>query len=280
LLGTNLLNAIITKSDTHIYIITETSRALNYILTVKYRDGSFALGVDKLDTHITMPEALDFIPELNNFGNTVDDSNCLVGLFRNPNDTGATITYRHGKYDLASSDVDYLFNSTAEQTPYTIKVKFCPKVLDFGGFSEAFLEEIAAHIVSCGVSSASEKSPTGEWLVRMFINAGNDDTAERYDEILLRPNFSRKTSLVRTTGDPLAPKYTVAFDGSQKTQSGGVYGREGQPNALLGDYKKIIFEGKPSDQVQGRIWQFQFEYSSEKNFEFTSVAFKFVREED
>ena len=280
LLGTNLQNAIITKSDTHIYIITETSRALNYILTVKYRDGSFALGVDKLNTAITMPEALDYIPELNNFGNTVDDSNCLVGLFRNPNDTGATITYRHAKYDLASSDLDYLFVTTGDPTEYTIIAKFSPKILDFGGFAEACLEEISAHITSCGNTSATEKAPTGEWKARMFINEGNDDTAERYDEVLLRPKFKRKISLVRTTGDPPAPKYTEIFSGTQKTQSGGVYGSEGEANALLGDVKQIIFKGKPSGMVQGRIWRFQFEYSSVKNFEFTSVAFKFVREED
>lgn len=276
ILGKDLLNAQIGKSDEYVYIITETSRASNLLITMKFSDGSFALGTDRIDSSIEMPEAFDFVPELTNFGNTVDDSNYMLSLFRNPDDSG--VKYWHVKYDALSENKDRLMLS-AGSTQKTIVVKWSPKVFDFGAFVQCTLEKLIAYISSCGDESSSFKPPTGEWLVKMYIDQAKDGTAVRYEEVKLKMDFARNKTLTEGAGGPIQTKYTKPFDATYPHQTGGVWSNPSSPNALLADFQKILFRANLPSESIGRIWKLVFLYQDEQNFEFNSFALKFVREE-
>ncbi len=277
LLGKDLLNAQFSRSDDLVYIITETSRALNLILTMKFSDGSYALGTDKLDSSLKLPEAFAFVPELTNFGNTVDDSDYMLSIFRNPDDSG--VKYWLAKYDDQTENKDRLLK-TADDELKTILVRVSPKVVDFGAFVQCTLEKLIAYISSCGDESATHKAPTGEWLVKMYIDQAKDGSAVRYEEAKLKIDFARNKQLTENQGDPIQPKYTKPFDVTYKHQTGGTWAQRTAANALLADVQKILFIAALPTSSIGRIWKFIFEYHDEQNFEFNSFALKFVREEE
>lgn len=280
LLGRNLLNARLSRSDDYVFLTTETSLASNLILTMKYSDGTFALGTDKLNTAIKPPEAFGFVPELTNFGNTVDDSDFMLSIVKNPVDNvDGKVYYYLAKYDLLGQNKDLLFQSDTNDTQHVILTKFSPRVIDFGSFVEARLEEVIAFIASLGDETTTLKAPSGEWLIRIYLNFAKDGTSEGYEEILLKPKFDRNKTLTLNAGDPIQPKFTKPFDATHKHQAGGVYSNGENPAGLLADYQQILFSGGVSTATIGRLWKLIFEYKSDDNFEFTNFAMKFVREE-
>jgi len=277
LLGKDLLNAQLARSDDIVYFITETSRTLNLVLTMKFSDGTFALGTDKLDSSLQLPEAFAFVPELTNFGNTVDDSDYMISILKNPNDSG--VKYWIMKYDDQTENKDRLFLLGGDELK-TIIVRVSPKVVDFGAFVQCTLEKLIAYISSCGDESNTHKAPTGEWLVRMYIDQAKDGSAIRYEEAKLKRGFDRNKQLAENQGDPIQPKYTKPFDATYKHQTGGNWAVRTAANALLADVQKILFEAALPTSSIGRIWKFIFVYEDEQNFEFNSFALKFVREEE
>ncbi len=274
-LGNDLKTASMTKTVDYILISTETSRSLNLMVTIKYSDGSFAVGTDSLDSTITMPEAIGYVPELKNYGNNIDNSRYVLGLFQNPNDD---YKYFIGKYDLAGSNLDTLF-ATAGNTSKTIIAKFSPQVFDFGGFNEATLREFIAYISSCGDSDSNTAAPSGQFLVRCYLNRAPSGDAMKYEEILLEPQYVSNKIETANNGNPIQPKYTRLFDGTYKHQTGGVWSTEGgNPNAMLADVQQVLYRGSIPSNTTARLWKLIFEYSAANNFEFLSFALKFTME--
>jgi hypothetical protein len=249
------------------------------VITIKYSDGSFALGVDKIDAAVSVPDRIGAIPNMVNYGNSSDDGDCL--LFTQKTVLGSdpqVLYYCLDLYDLSGQDYDLEHTASGGTTAnHEIVAKFSPRHMDFGSFAGCQFEELMAYVRYMGITDASYKAPTGEFLVRFFVNPADDGTAEKYGELLLRPEFKRNLN-VASQGEPIQPKYTLK-SGDVTVQTGGVLGSS-NPATLIADMQQVIFRKGMATRISGRIWKALFEYKSKNNFEFTNFALKFIREEE
>lgn len=286
ILGKDLLDAEITKTDTHIFILSTNSRSLNVIITIKHSDGTFALGLDKIDKTVKLPDSFSFGPSLNNFDNTTNDSDFLLCAFPRADTTPDpdVLTYNLVKYDLKGENFDHLLFTGAAADDLRIAPKFSPKVIDFGAFNEARLESLIAFIIQSGVDQADQKAPTGRWLVQFLLNRAADGTAIAFHSAILRPTLDRTIdTVVDTPREPLQHKYTKPFEASTPVskQTGGTHSGSGLASASgFASVQEILFSTDLNQDSLGRLWKIIFIYEGIRNFEFTSFAMRFVSESE
>jgi len=280
ILGTDLLNAQMTASDDYIYIITETSRAANKIITIKYSDGTYACGIDVLDSSIELTDCMGYVPNLKNFGNLVDDSNFIYNLSRHYEviDDEPLMIYYLSEYDLSGRNYDMYMGINGATNDKAIIAQFSPGIIDFGALNVAAIKRISAYISSLGDSNTTYESPSGKFLVKLLGNYAPNGTAESYDEAVLQDLLSKNKALSLAAGDPLQGKPTKVFDGTYKHQTGGNMSMNGYNAAIATTIKQLFQADFPLDSWM-RLWKIIFDYRSVNNFEFNGFGIIFVKKE-
>jgi hypothetical protein len=278
ILGTDLLNAQMTVSDDYVYIITETSRALNKLITIKHSDGSFACGIDLIDTTIEIMDCMAFVPNLKNFGNTSDDSNFILGIHRTYNTVGPALKYFLSEYDLSGQNYDLLISTADASTNKPIVAQISPAIIDSGTDKVMAVRKISAYISSLGDTGADFNSPSGKFLIKTFGNFAPDGSAEFYDEKIMEEVLKKNPTLTYGNGDPLQGKPTKVFSVTNTNQTGGVMSNSDN-NAAVAAYVKQEWLVEFSMQAWMRLWKIIFEYGSINNFEFNGFGVIFVRKD-